>query len=90
MDITIYELEQEIEELNKMVLPIYERIFLLPPEESRKAMDGYIDWKSKNCTREQPCAECIRDYKIWKLSYLMDKMRCQKSLLRLKRGRWGL
>ena len=88
MDITIYELEQEVEELNKMVLPIYDRIFALPPDENRKAMKGYRDWQRKNCTPEELCAECIRDEKIWQLGKLMEKLPCQRSLLRLNRGRW--
>ncbi len=88
MDITIYELQQEVEELNKMVGPIYDRIYALPLEESRKALYGYKDWQNKNCSPEQRCAECIREYKVWELGNLMDKMRCQKSLRRRKRGMW--
>ncbi|MBX9570572.1 MAG: hypothetical protein K2X77_16895 [Candidatus Obscuribacterales bacterium] len=90
MNVTVFEINGEIEsdELDDLVLSNYRRIYAQPPEESRASLDEYYASLEESCTMDSPCIECIGDRRNFELERLYDQLRCQKSLLRLKRGRW--
>lgn len=52
---------QLMDRLDEQVLDAYARIFALPADQIAAALLAHWEALKQNCTKEQPCIECLRE-----------------------------